>query len=70
MVYIEVHDGDSLDLRSVGAHQVRGCNSHIVDVAESVCLLLIALVVTEGLAENASMVTWRSDRAERILEVT
>lgn len=70
MMHIKVYYGNPLDLVTVSVLEVRSCHSDVVNVAEAVGLLLIALVVFESLTEDAGVVTWWPHCAERIPEVS
>ena len=69
VVHIEVNDGDAFDLVAIGIFEVRCRHSDVVDVAEAVGLLLVALVVLERLAEDTSVMSGRPHGAEGIPEV-
>ena len=69
VMHIKVNNSNFLDLLAIGAHDIRGGDSHVVDIAKAIGLLLIALVVFESFSEYASVMARRPYSTESIFEL-
>lgn len=69
MVYIEVYDGDLLDLLAISAHCVTCCHCNVVDEAETIRASFLLVVRMISFSKDASMMARRSCGAECISEV-
>ena len=63
---IKINDSNSFYLISVSAFQVCSSKSNIIDVAKSICLLLITLIIFECFSKNSCVVARGSYSAESI----
>ena len=66
VMYIKVNDCDFLDLFSISAHYIWGRDSHIVDIAKSICLLLVTFIILKSFTKDSSMMAWWSDSTEGV----
>jgi hypothetical protein len=69
MVDIKVNNSYLFYLLSISAHNIRGSDCNIVDVAKAIGLFLVALVVFESFSEDAGVMAWRSNSAEGVFEI-
>lgn len=67
MMNIKIYNRDLFDLLSVHIFQVCRCDGHVVDVAESVGLLLVANVLLKGLSKDSCVVAGGSDSTKGIV---
>lgn len=67
MMNIKVNDCNFLYLLSVNVLKICRCDSHVVNVAESIRLLLVTNVLLECLTKDSGVMPWRSDRTECIV---